>query len=124
MNADWHGLCREKSFSLDGDVVSVQLPDERRHRVYVSSQGEEYLLSGLIAKPSSVGQLEDPIFITWMRNRNSELVGFRIDGKGRLIGEAWLPKVGLTAEEFQLYIRTIAADCDRLESILLGKDAL
>lgn len=122
MNADWHGLCRGKEFSVEGEFVNVKLADERSHRLYISSQGEEYSILGIIARSSLVNKLEDPIFVTWARNRNAELVGFRIDDRGRLIGETWVPKAGLTAEEFQLYVRTVATDCDRLESILLGKD--
>lgn len=122
MIAEWHVLCKAKGFTVDGEAVDVHLADQRKHRVYVSNRGEEYLLLGVIARRAVVEQLDDPIFVTWKRNRNSELVGFRIDDRGRLIGEAWVPKAGLTADEFQLYLRTLAVDCDRLESILSGKD--
>jgi hypothetical protein len=50
------------------------------------------------------------------------LVGFRIDRQHRLVGEAWIPKAGLVAEEFQLYVRMLAAECDRFEYALTGKD--
>jgi hypothetical protein len=39
-----------------------------------------------------------------------------------LIAEAWIPKAGLTAEEFQLYVRTVALESDRFEYVLTGKD--
>ncbi len=123
MSVNWHELCQEKEFIVDGEAVNVQLAEGRMHRIYVKNLVEEYLLLGMIAKPSLVKHLDDPVFVTWMRNRNSELVGFRIDDKDRLVGEAWVPKAGLTSEEFQLYVRTIAVDCDRLENILTGKDA-
>lgn len=123
MNAEWHSLCRRKEFDVDGEAVNVHLADERRHRIFVEDHGDEYLLRGLVARAAIVASLEDKLFVTWMRNRNSELVGFRIDGKGRLVGEAWIPKAGLSADEFELYLKTLAVDCDRLESLLTGKDS-
>ena len=122
MNAEWHSLCRGRDFAADGEAVNVQLADQRKHRIFVEDRGEEYVLLGVVARPALVATLDDPLRVTWMRNRNSELVGFRIDGKGRLVGEAWVSKTGLTAEEFELYLRTLAVDCDRLENILTGKD--
>ena len=58
----------------------------------------------------------------WLRNRATALVGFRIDSRGRLVGEALVPKAGLTAEEFQIYVRAVAVQCDRLEYLLTGRD--
>ncbi|HEU5178897.1 MAG TPA: hypothetical protein VFU24_15710, partial [Burkholderiales bacterium] len=56
----------------------------------------------------------------WRRNRSSQLVGFRVDQRGRLVGEAWVPKAGLSAQEFQVYVRRVAAECDRFEYLLTG----
>ena len=53
----------------------------------------------------------------------TELVGFRIDARGRLIGEAWVPKAGVTSSEFTSYLRAVAAECDRFEYQLTGSDA-
>jgi len=51
------------------------------------------------------------------------LMGFRIDRRGRLVGEAWVPKAGLTGEEFQLYVRHLAVEADRFEYGLTGRDS-
>lgn len=51
-----------------------------------------------------------------------QLVGFRMDQKGRLVGEAWMPKVGLGREEFLLYVRRVASECDLFEYSVTGKD--
>ena len=40
----------------------------------------------------------------------------------RLVAESLVPKAGLTAEEFQLYARTVARESDRFEFELTGKD--
>jgi len=36
-----------------------------------------------------------------------QLVGFRLDQKGRLVGEAWVPKAGLSGDEFLLYVERV-----------------
>jgi hypothetical protein len=58
----------------------------------------------------------------WRRNRVTELVGFRLDRRGRIIGEAVLPSPGLTAKEWDLYVRAVARACDRFEYVLTGQD--
>jgi hypothetical protein len=42
--------------------------------------------------------------------------------KDRLIAECHVPKHGLTEDEFQFYLRTIAIEADRLEFLLTGRD--
>jgi hypothetical protein len=39
------------------------------------------------------------------------------------VGEAWIPKAGLTESEFQLYVRTLAIEADRFEYALTGRDS-
>ena len=50
------------------------------------------------------------------------MIEFRVDRRGRLVGEAWVPKPGLDADEFLLYVRRVAEECDRFEYILTGRD--
>jgi len=58
----------------------------------------------------------------WLRNRRSQLVGFRIDEKGSLVAHGWTPEEGLTPEAFQLLVRTVAREADRYEFQLTGLD--
>lgn len=51
-----------------------------------------------------------------------QLVGFRLDQKGRLVGEAWVPKAGLSRDEFLLYVKRVADECDLFEYHLTGND--
>ena len=60
--------------------------------------------------------------VAWERNRASSLVGFRVDDRGRLVGESWVPTPGLTRDEFLFYLRSAAAACDLFEYQLTGKD--
>ena len=67
---------------------------------------------------------EDPHLQAWGRNRFSDLVGFKIDHAGRLVGEAWVPLAGLDGEEWSLYVNAVARACDRVEYLLSGGDEL
>jgi hypothetical protein len=122
MAAKWSSLCRAKDFAVDGDYVDVRFGDDRRHRVFVEEDGPEYRLTAFVVRQSVVGSTPDLPLMAWMRNRATALVGFRIDRRERLVGEAWVPKCGLSADEFQHYVRTVATECDRFEYTLTGKD--
>jgi hypothetical protein len=102
--------------------VDVRFADERSHRVTVTDEGDAYVISGLVVRQAVTASIPDLPVRTWIRNRTTQLVGFRINRQQRLVGEAWLPKVGLTPEEFQLYLRLVASECDRLEYLLTGRD--
>ncbi len=58
----------------------------------------------------------------WLINRYRELVGFKVVERGTIIGEAWVPAIALTAEEWTLYVRTVAKACDQLEYLWTGVD--
>jgi hypothetical protein len=79
-------------------------------------------LSSLVARPSVLAEIDSPSLAAWRRNRAASLVGFRVDERGRLVGESWVPTEGLTRDEFLLYVRGLAAACDLFEFQLTGKD--
>lgn len=122
MAAEWAKLCRADDLSVHGDAVDVTLPDGRRHNVSVRDGGKTYELCSIVARAAALREIDNIPLQAWQRNRSSQLVGFRVDKRERLIGEAWIPKVGLTAEEFQIYVRRVAAECDRFEYLLTGAD--
>ena len=122
MDADWKSLCRSRSFGADETKVCVTFKDQRKHWVSVIDQGDSYLLRGRVAPRRIVRPFRDLPVKVWLRNRTTQLVGFRIDNKSRLVGETWIPKDGLNAEEFQIYLTTLAFECDRFEYLLTGTD--
>jgi hypothetical protein len=69
-----------------------------------------------------VDEIEHAAVAAWKRNRTGILVGFRLDDRGRLMGESWVPQRGLTKDEFLFYVRTLAAACDLFEFQLTGRD--
>lgn len=121
--ADWKAWCRGRSdISIEGNVVTVRLGGDRAHRVEVDRTADGWALRARIASGAALNRLDEPELFVWERNRTSQLVGFRITNHDRLIGEAWIPDEGLTADEFNLYVHTVAAECDRLEALLTGED--
>lgn len=120
---DWTKLCAGDGLALDGDAIDVTLSAGRHHSVSVRDAGATYELQSVVARPGIVRDLGDVPLRAWRRNRSSQLVGFRVDQRGRLVGEAWIPKAGLSAEEFQVYVRRVAAECDRFEYLLTGADS-
>jgi hypothetical protein len=107
---------------VEGEAVVVDLGHGRRHRVDVRATGDALELSGVVARRAIVEETENAALAAWERNRAVSLVGFRLDNRGRLVGEAWMPTSGLSRDEFLFYVRSTAASCDLFEFQLTGKD--
>jgi hypothetical protein len=121
--SDWKTFCRGvEGVSFDGESVEVTQPNERRHRIIISDTKDAYELTGIVARASILSDLSNVPLKGWRRNRATQLVGFKIDQKGRLVGKAWVPKAGLQREEFLFYLRHIATECDLFEYNLTGDD--
>ncbi len=122
MAPDWARLCRGDGFAIEGDDIHVTLAAGRHQRVSVADRGASYELHSVVARPAVVDTIQDAPLRAWKRNRSALLVGFRVDRRGRLVGQAWVPKAGITADEFQAYVRRVAAESDRFEYVLTGAD--
>jgi len=122
MADNWTHYCCTPDMECGDCHVDVRCGDDRRQRVAVVERDEAYLLSAFVIRRAAVASLPDLPLQVWLRNRVTLLVGFRIDNRRRLVGEALVPKAGLTADEFQTYARAVAVECDRLEYLLTGRD--
>ncbi len=122
MVVDWFRLCRAKDLKPSGDQIDVEFISGRRHLVSIIDDGSALRLEGMVARRAVVAEHDDIAIVVWTRNRTTALVGFRIDDRGRLVGGTVVPKVGLTAKELQTCVRTVAAECDRFEYLLTGRD--
>ena len=71
---------------------------------------------------STAYQLLNPGFRHWYAAAGDALVGFTIDGRGRLVGESWIPLEGLTSAELKLYLHELARVCDWHEFRLTAQD--
>lgn len=122
MPAKWQQLCRAKDFVVEGDKIDVRFTDERRHFVQVVEHEGHYELRTIVARRKALEHVADPALKAWRRNRSLALVGFQVDPNGRIVGASWVPKAGLTAPEFEMYVRTVARESDRFEFLLTGAD--
>ena len=97
MQTDWIAYCHASDFERSGDNVTVHFDSGRAQRVEVIVEDDAYLLRSVVAKQAVVSEHPDAAPRTWLRNRQMNLVGFRIDERGRIVGEARAFKAGLTA---------------------------
>jgi hypothetical protein len=120
--SDWRSLCAGPRIQFDGEDVIVGFERGRQHRVRIRETTDLYEMHAIVARAASVGDVRDLPLRIWLHNRGAQLVSFRIDTRGRVYAEGWVAKAGLTAEEFQIVLRRVAAESDRLEFLLTGKD--
>jgi hypothetical protein len=123
MAPDWKYFCGESNLRIEGNQVEVNLEKGRRQLIEVTASDDMIYLYSVVARAAVVTQFADAALRAWQRNRAVSIVAFRVDERGRMVGETWVPTAGLTREEFQLYIKTIAIECDRFEFQLTGTDA-
>lgn len=123
MSADWRRLSASIGVRVTGECLEVSFDDGRRQVVEVDDSVAGHVrLWSLVAPARDVRQMDEPRLHAWRRNRVTELVGFRLDARGRLIGEVYVPTAGLTVAEWDLYVRSLARACDRTEYLLTGRD--
>lgn len=122
MAREWTRLCKGAGFRVDGDTIEVRFAEGRHQHVRVLEEGDSLRIIGVVARRGVVEGLENVALRAWNRNRSTQLVGFRLDDRGRLVGESWIPKAGLSGEELATYVRQVAVECDRLEYLLTGRD--
>jgi hypothetical protein len=123
VTAAWRTFCRgDKRFAVDGDGIVVSFEDGRSHRVLVAETEATFELTTVVARAARLRDIEDLEIRIWRRNRPSRLHGFRVDRRGRLCAYGWVPRAGITAEEFRLIVHRVAVESDRLEFLLTGAD--
>jgi hypothetical protein len=122
MNINWQQLCKTEGIASDDDGVEVKFDNGRSQKVAVEDHGDAFLLRTIVARQAVVNEVPDAALRAWVRNRSAFLVGFRVDERGRVVGEAWVPKPGITNSEFQMVLRHLATESDRFEFQLTGED--
>lgn len=126
MSVDWRSHAKAAGQEVLGSSINVGVGSDRRQEVLIDeSFGSEAIrLWSVILGPSATRALDDgqPLEYAWERNRLSDLIGFSVDSRGRLIGETWVPVEGLTPQVFALHLLEIARVCDWHEFRLSGAD--
>lgn len=128
--ADWTKLLDAADLHVTGSRVKVLFPNDRFHRVTLSESPDGYELRAVVLTDgtrAANGLDEDDRRLdvalrAWRRNQTARLCGFRLDEAGVLVGEATVPKIGLTPAELRERVRALASACDLLEAHLTGED--
>lgn len=122
MAADWRSLARAARLQLEGDRVRVELPRHRSHLVRIEEHPDAWRIWAKSTREA--GEDDSLHLLVWSRNRGESLVSLRIDERGHLLGETWVPVAGATADEFAEAVLAVAVECDRMEFVRTGKDLL
>src|SRR5262249_4898743 len=123
MNHEWRAVCRGAGFwQIAEDWVEVRFEKGRSQRGGVGEHSASFFLRSVVARAPAVNELPEAALKAWHRNRSISLAGFRVDERGRMLGEIWIPKCGLDASEFRFLMRHLAEESDRFEFQLTGSD--
>jgi hypothetical protein len=131
MPSELHGFMNaldRRRFDVADQVVTCWFGakgQSRRHAVRLKPIEDGIKLEATVATAKTLDALslyEDPHRWAWRRNRVSNLVGFRVDANQRLLAEAVAPLVGLTQNEFVVYLMAVASEADRMELVLTAQD--
>lgn len=126
MSGEWRDYARAAGHRVQGSGIQVILEANRAQVIMVdeSSAPNAIRLWSVILGPSATADLEggQPLEYAWERNRLSDLLGFTVDARGRLIGESWFPLDGLTADVLRIHVAELARVCDWHEFRLSGVD--
>jgi hypothetical protein len=127
LSDSWKGLCRESGLKYQASAIRVECGTDRFQEIRVdeSLSGVIRLWSRVASRSQLVGdrlQMQQPELEVWLINRYRELVGFKVAERGTIIGEAWIPLIDITPDEWSLYVHTLATACDRLEYLWTGAD--
>jgi len=108
-------------------VVDVTLPKlGQRQRVALSALGDSSRFTSVVTDVRGVARSAKARAALarriWIRNGLKVIVGFAFDDGDHLIGFVDEPSTAMYPSELRFYVETVAAECDRLEFILTGRD--
>ncbi len=114
-------------WTVHGRSVEVRLAKRgRKQSVYFEREGKYYLFKSVVLGAAAVTKTTKRwnhlALLSWLYNAEHELVTFAFDKRDRLIGLIRHPAKWLDPEELDLYVSTLARDCDRFEYLLRGYD--
>ncbi|CAN5895488.1 hypothetical protein BH11VER1_BH11VER1_02060 [soil metagenome] len=118
----WHIFTKAQDLMINPGGLLVRFADGRSHLLRVIESEGTWLLRGLVVQHAHASFDRSPALAAALKNRHYRLCGLRVDEKASLVAESHVPKAGLTATEFQLLARNLAAECDRLEYLITGRD--
>ena len=117
----------DRRWTLEGDIIRVRLRDGGRSQtVRVSQDQDRYVFRSVVLSTPAVKRTKNLrrriAYRAWRRNGSKPLVTFAFDDEDRLVGLIEVPATTLDHEEIDLYVETLARECDRFEYVLTGAD--
>lgn len=96
----------------------------RKHLITVRTHGSYCIFESMVAEKHTVKRLSKDrlLNLTWLRNRNIDLVEFIIDVNDRLTGRTFHPLSSMGFEEFAFSAYILAVESDRLEYLIKEPD--
>jgi hypothetical protein len=124
MGADWKALSRKCGLAVSGDTIRVPCGASREQVLHVQpAEDQSIRLWSTVVTRGDASRVDNVVVQAWRMNRYRELIGFKCVEHGRIIGECWVPSAGLAADEWLLYVQTLAWSCDRMEYLWTGRDS-
>ena len=116
------------AWSLRKNSVDVGLAEQGRHQtIRLKKKGADYVLTSVVLGSAAVTKRDKEwsrlAILAWQCNADQQLVAFGFDKRHRLVGQIRHPAEHLDPEELELYVTTLARECDRFEYLLTGRDA-
>ena len=118
---------RRQAWEVHEDRIRVQVRGGSRHQVVTIERRDRlYVFTSVVLGTRSVTKdvrrWRRLVRLVWERNARHQLVTLRFDRRDRLVGQIQHQAHFLDPEELELYVNTLARQCDRLEYLLTGKD--
>jgi hypothetical protein len=113
---------RTTAVHLIENGVQLEFVNGRKQNVSVVYQGTHYRFVSVVLRRGGVEQIgrEKILPLSWLRNREINLVAFTLDKRGRLIGSIEQPYKTADPAEVFYYLENLAWECDQLEYLLRG----
>jgi hypothetical protein len=122
-------LAESRNLSLEADGLRLVLPvgsSGRHQKIHFERDGTDYLMTTVILGSTlvtnDVSKWRCLAKLAWHRNAEHEIVTFAFDKRDRLVGQIRHPADHLDYQELELYVTTLATECDRFEYLLSGRD--
>ena len=116
-----------EGWSMLGKQLVVPVGQNGRvHKIRFRMENDQLQLLTVVLGAAAVTQSDqrwrDIALLAWKRNSETDIVSFQFDSSDRLIGGVTHPAEFLGFEEFENFVEFLAAESDRFEFLLTGKD--
>jgi hypothetical protein len=104
--------------------VTVKFRSGRRQSIAAQRRRDHYVMTSVVLSESHVRNIGRAQLLPdlWERNRETAVVAFDLDRRGRLVGRIEQLADTLDRLELAFYIELLARECDRFEHVLSGLD--